>query len=114
MSYSLDLRQKVVRARVEEGYTIDLITKVFKVTRRTVYIWLERHKKGVLAERRRAVQITRRKVDYNKIAEYVKHNDDKYLWEIGKHFNLGTSTIFYILKKLKITLKKKSPLQKKR
>ena len=110
--YSLDLRKKVVEAR-KSGATVVSIMKMFKVARQTVYDWLERDRAGDLSIRKRSM-LTRRKVDYDELVEYVEKNEDKYLWEIGQHFGIATSTVDKILKKLKVSYKKKPSVQKKR
>ncbi|BAY87868.1 transposase (plasmid) [Calothrix parasitica NIES-267] len=110
--YSLDLRQKVVEAR-KRGKTVASIMEMFKVARQTVYSWLERDKEGDLSIRKRSM-LAKRKVDYQRVAEYVKEHDDKYLWEVGKYFGITGMTVHRILKKLNISYKKKSFIQKKR
>lgn len=113
MSYSLDLRYKVIEAR-KGGATVSAIMKLFSIARETVYIWLRKYEQGLSLASKEWNRVNTRKVDYNQLVEYVKNNPDKYLWEIGKHFSIATSTVDKILKKLKISYKKKPSLQKKR
>ena len=111
--YSLDLRKKVVEAR-KSGKTVSVIMDLFGIARQTVYSWLEKDKTNNLGVDKIPDRSHTRKVDYDKLVEYVEKNEDKYLWEIGKHFGIATSTVDKILKKLKISYKKKSSVQKKR
>ena len=110
--YSLDLRKKVVGAR-KSGATVSSIMKMFGIARQTVYSWLERDREGDLSIRKRSM-LAKRKVNYEQVAQYVEKNDDKYLWEVGKHFGITGMTVHRILKKLKVSYKKKPPVQKKR
>ncbi|MBS0624117.1 MAG: transposase [Verrucomicrobia bacterium] len=60
-----------------------------------------------------------RKLDYNLLKEYVEVHPDYFLLEIAEHFSVTEQAIFYALKKLKITRKKRisftrSGMKKKR
>ncbi|MDR1288915.1 MAG: transposase, partial [Holosporales bacterium] len=48
-----------------------------------------------------------RKLDYQKLKEYVEKNPDNYLREMAEVFKVGKSTIRKALIKMKITLKKR-------
>ncbi len=46
------------------------------------------------------------------LKQYIEQNPDAYLYERAEMFSCSTSTIFYALKKLGITRKKRPPLTK--
>ena len=47
------------------------------------------------------------------LKEYVEKHPDAYLKEMAKEFNCCTAAIYFVLQKLKITLKKRSKFIKK-
>ncbi len=49
-----------------------------------------------------------KKIDDQKLIDYIEKNPDHFLSEIAKHFNITLQAVFYALKSLKITRKKSS------
>ena len=47
------------------------------------------------------------KIDEKALIAYVKENPDHYLKQIAEHFHVTAPAIFFALKRLKITFKKK-------
>jgi hypothetical protein len=68
--------------------------------------WLQRYGRHL------SVSCRAELVSVQALRAYVAENDDAYLYEIGDHFSVDPSTVFYALKKLKITLKKKPRVTK--
>jgi transposase len=54
-----------------------------------------------------------KKIDNQKLLEYVETNPDHFLSEIAEHFAVTLQAIFYALKRLKITRKKRRQSIKK-
>ena len=78
---------------------------MFQVGVATIYRWLSRKKEtGNVFPQCRPCNC--KKIDDQKLIDYVEKNPDHFLSEIGKHFNLTPQAIFYALKRLKITRKK--------
>lgn len=46
MSYSVDLRERVVAAVVDKGYTIGRAAELFRVSKSSVERWLRRYRQG--------------------------------------------------------------------
>ncbi|EGJ28394.1 transposase [Moorena producens 3L] len=101
MPYSLDFRKKVIKY-IEKGGNITEAAKVFGIGIATIYKWLNRSElKATKVERRQ------RKLDWKALEQDVKENPDAKLIERAKKFGVRPSAIFYALKKMKITRKKK-------
>ena len=84
-----------------------MASELFQVGIATVYRWVKQKKdKGHIEPHRRAYVY--RKIDYDLLAQYVKKHPDHFLLEIAEHFSVTEQAIFYALKKLKITRKKKT------
>lgn len=102
VSYSVDLRRRVV-SFVRSGGSKSEAGRRFSVCRRIVYEWLARPDLSPKVYIRK-----KRKLDEEALKAYVSKNNDAYLHEVGAHFSVHPTTVFYALKKLKLTLKKKS------
>ena len=101
MSYSLDLRKKVI-SYIENGGKVTQAAKMFGIGRATIYRWLNRPNLEVTK-----VEHRKRKLDWEALEKDVKLNPDEKLIERGKKFGVHTTAIWYALKKMKITRKKK-------
>ena len=66
-------------------------------------------KRHVRGEKRKEVW---RKIDPEKLKEYVEHRPDAYLKEMAEEFGCSEVAIFKALKRLKITRKKNCHLQR--
>ena len=102
MPYSLDLRKKVV-SYVEKGGKITEAAKVFGISRATIYRWFNRKELEATKVKRR-----QRKLDWKALEKDVEENPDAKLIERAKKFGVHTSAIWYAMKKMKITRKKKN------
>lgn len=110
-SYSLDLRERVLQY-LEKNQNREAASRLFQVGVATIYRWLSRKKeKGNVEPLRRPHAYKR--IDDQKLINYIEKNPDHFLSEIGRHFNLTPQAIFYALKRLKITRKKSSLSTKK-
>lgn len=104
-SYSLDLRERVLN-HLEKKNDKKIASELFGVGIATIYRWVNRKKlNGNIEPIRR--KYAYKKIDDQKLIEYVDANPDHFLSEIGEHFGLTLQTIFYALKRLKITRKKR-------
>ena len=107
MTYSLDLRQKVINY-IESGGKIAKAAKVFGIGRASIYRWLER--KNLEATK---VKYRYRKLDSKELEKYIKANPEVKLKLIAEKFEVSTTAIWTALKKMKITRKKKNFVTKK-
>ena len=100
MPYSLDLRARVI-AFVENGGGITRASKLFRVSRTSIYRWLNRTNLQATKVPRR-----QRKLDWSALDQDVTENPDLRLIDRAKKFHVTPSAIFYALKKIKIKRKK--------
>ena len=105
MSYPEKYRMRTLEYRLE-GHTLDQTHKVFKVAVVTIRKWEKKlREEGTLAKR--PVRRPFKKIDPDKLKEYVRAHPDAYLREIAKEFNCTEGAIRKALKRLKITRKKR-------
>lgn len=116
-THSLDLRKRIVAAYQAGGTSIREVAERFMVTKRTVHRLVQQY--------RQTQDLTPKKVgtkrvgilEENQVAvlEIVEEYPDKFLWQyveiIGEKLEIYVSitTLYYFLKKHKITLKKNIP-----
>ena len=105
MSYSIDLRERVITF-IEGGGSKVEASRLFQVSCRTVFMWIQQKKeRGNLKIKSRESKPY--KIDEKALIAYVKENPDHYLKQIAEHFHVTAPAIFFALKRLKITFKKK-------
>ena len=109
--YSVDLRKRVLEY-IEETGDKTKASQLFKVGIATIYRWIARKKQigNVEPSLKKAYK---KKIDDHKLIAYVKENPDYFLVEIATHFNTTLQAIFYALKRLKITRKKRQRFTRK-
>ncbi|HIK20449.1 MAG TPA: helix-turn-helix domain-containing protein [Synechococcus sp. M44_DOE_062] len=100
MSYSLDLRERVV-GYVQEGGSPTAAARMYKVSRATVYRWLNREDL-----RPTKVKTRKRKIDLAALQQDVDQYPEARLKDRAQRFGVQPSAIYYALRKLKITRKK--------
>lgn len=102
--YSVDLRERVLDY-LSRHNDKKLASQLFRVGIATIYRWIkQQNEKGHLKPVRR--KYVYRKLDYNLLEQYMTEYPDHLLCEIARHFSVKEQTIFYALKKLRITRKK--------
>jgi transposase len=105
-AYSVDLRERVLNY-LERDDDKKGASELFNVGIATIYRWVRQKKeKGHVEPHHR--EYVYRKLDYNLLEKYVKEHPDYFLLEIADHFSVTEQAIFYALKKLKITRKKRT------
>ena len=106
MAYSLDLRVRAL-SLVEEGKSRAEVAKTLKIGVRTLYRWLKKKANGEDLKPGKNGRFIR-KIDPKVLEEYVKKHPDHTLAEMQRNLGFGITSIWYRLKQLRITLKKKS------
>lgn len=110
-AYSLDLRKKVL-AFIKKGNKRQEASQLFEISQRTIERWIKQEKEtGNLEPIKR--DFAYKKIDYEQLREHIKKHPDQFLYEIAEEFSVTLQAIFYALKKLKITRKKKLLYTKK-
>jgi len=104
MSYSIDLRERVIAFVEGIGSKVGA-SRLFKVSCRTVFTWIEKKReRGNLKIKLRDHKPY--KIDEVALIAYMDKNQDHFLKQIAEHFHLTAPAIFYALRRLKISLKK--------
>ena len=113
MRYSLDLRMKAVRHRLEQSCSCADTAKVFGVGRSTVQNWVQKYEEtGDLSDK--PLNRGFKKIDPEKLRAYVKEHPDETQQEIADEFHCSNQAVSKALKRLDITRKKKRAATKNR
>ncbi len=108
MAYSVDYREAAI-AYWRAGHSKEELYEAFKIYPSRVYEWMRLEERtGTLKPsypKRR-----KRKIDLEELRRAVERKPDAYLAELAKQFNCTEQAVFYALKKVDITTKKKSTL----
>jgi transposase len=105
MSYSIDLREKLIRY-LSEGNSQRRAAKVFGVDPFTVNKWNKMYKTtGSLEDSKPKRSF--KKIDPEKLKQFVEENPDAYLIEIAPTFCCTADAIGKALRRLNITRKKR-------
>ena len=105
--------REAVVAFIEKGNTHKLAAEVFGITTRTVTNYVRRKKeRGHLKDA--PLNRTFRKIDPERLKEFFDERPDALLREASAKFGASIVAVFYALKKLKITLKKKISFYRER
>lgn len=99
MSYSVDLRERVV-SYVRGGGSRTKASQLFQVGRTTLYRWLNSTDLQPKPAKER-----RRKLDMAALTAHVRDYPDALLKERAAHFGVCINAIWMAMKKLKITKK---------
>lgn len=100
MTYSLDLRERVVAFCREGGSKTEAALR-FRVHRVTVYSWLKAESLEPKKHGRR-----KRKLDWAALERDIKAHPDKLLRERAEAFGVAVNAIWYATKQLNISHKK--------
>lgn len=103
MSYSIDLRQRVVDY-VRSGGSKTEAGRRFCVSRSTVYDWLSREDLSAKRYELRAV----RKLDRKKLAAHVAAFPDMLSVDRARYFGVAPSSLCAAMKQIHVTRKKSS------
>jgi transposase len=105
MSYSIDLRKKIIEF-LEKGKSIADASRIFGISRPTIYKWLKKKViEGNLSDKKPKRKW--KKIDPTLLVVFIKEHPDFTLVEYAKHFKVSPVAICRTLKKLKITRKKR-------
>jgi len=80
------------------------LREAFKIPPRAYYDWKQKFADGYYD--RKAKRQRKRKIDREKLRQAVAERPDAYLRELAKQFDCTAQAVFYMLRKLGITLKK--------
>ena len=105
MTYSLDMRKKVLKVRQEEGLSMAKVAKRFDVSLVSVMRW----SKTLESITKRNKPAT--KIDMEALKRDVEVHPDAYLKERAERLKVSHNCVWHALKRLNVTYKKnpKSP-----
>ena len=104
-AYSSDLRLRSLKL-IEQGKLQTEVSDLMGVTVQTLCKWWKLYRLNGITNAKKPDFIRKRKVDYQKVENFIKNYPDKTLFEIGDHFGLSDVGVLKIIKKLGITYKK--------
>lgn len=110
-AYGIDLREKIVEYVRKGGNKLEAARR-FGVARQTVYNFLSMEEKGALEPKKSWGKW--RKLDPEKLRQYIKQHPDATLMEMTKALGVSHNAIWSRLNKLGITLKKTHAVHRKR
>jgi len=112
MSYSVDLRERVV-SYVESGNSRIAAAKFFKVGEKTLQRWIAlKHETGTLSPKPHGGGYPP-KIDLSELKKIVDAHPNKTLADLQKDFPVAAVSLWHALKKLKYTYKKKHSVPRK-
>ena len=104
-AYSIDLRIKVLDY-LKRYPDIKAASQLFNIGIATIYRWLrQKREQGHVRPKHRL--FTFKRIDLQKLEEYLEAHPDQFLSEIATHFSVSISAIHYACKRCNITRKKK-------
>lgn len=108
--YSEDLRLKVIK-KVEEGEAIAKVSRMFSISRESIYSWIRiKEKTGSIKAKKGYQKGHSHKIkDLEKFASFIQNNDGKTLKEMALKWPepISAKTICKWLKRIGYTYKKK-------
>ena len=112
-AYSNDFRNLVIKKSIG-GMSSEEIVSFFEIGYDTLTRWLRQYRKtGSVAPQKRG-RYRPRKLDDNKLSNYVKLHPDETLEEMASYFQVTKSAIWKRLKILGITRKKKTTIYREK
>ncbi len=109
MTYSLDLRQRVIKFVTNGGMIVEA-AGFFAVNRKTISGWMKLDDLRPKAPPKSRV----RKLNQQALLEHVKQYPDMILRQRANHFGVRINAVWYQFKKLGITLKKNDKIPGKK
>ena len=106
MTYSLDFRKKVLEVRKKENISLSAVAIRFRIGVATVMRW----SKDIQAKLTRNKLAT--KIDMEALKQDIETCPDGYQYERAKRLGVSKACIWYALKRLSVTYKKKLPASK--
>lgn len=115
VAYSMDLRKRVMEA-VEKGLVIGEISKLFNISRKVIYNWINLKKKtgDIISKKNYQKGHSHKIKDWIQFKEFINNNENCTLNELAERWNeknpdntLSDTTIQRGLKKINYSVKKK-------
>ena len=112
--YSKEFKERVIKYRIEKHHTIEGTSKTYEIGTTTVKRWVKEYQiNGSIRSEYDSSTRKYKKINPEELKKYIKENNDKYLKEIAEIFSCSIAGIKYVMKKLKITRKKRQKVTEK-
>lgn len=109
MAYSIDFKECAVRF-FQNNHTFEETQEVFGMAKSTLYAWIEEAEAGFSEKPKRTYE---KKIKKSALIQALEEKPDSELSELAEPFNCSAQAVFYALKRLGITRKKRhSPTPK--
>ena len=105
--YSDDLRRAALKYYDSKLISQQQVCSIFDISLRTFSNWIRLRKQGNYSRRANQKKKGATKIDESKLKQYIQEHPDAYNHEIGEHFGVHGTTIYYACKRLGITRKKR-------
>jgi transposase len=105
MAYSIDFIKKAVEYK-QKGHTFKQLRETFGIPSETYYTWRDRLASGYY-EQPKTVKERQRKIDKEQLRQAVEANPDAFLCELAEPYQCSAQAVFYALRKMNMTLKKR-------
>jgi transposase len=105
MAYSADFREAAVKYK-DDGHTFAQLKEVFGITNKTYDDWKKLRKETGSYGKRKVVRKPK-KIHLDRLKKALEEKPDAYLYELAEPFKCSEQAVFYALKRLKITYKKR-------
>ena len=105
MTYSIDLRKRVVEFVIDGGSKAEA-SRRYKVSLWCVNNWCKREDLTPQPQQGR-----KRKLDWEALSRHIQEHPDALLRERAQHFGVHTNAIWYASRQMKLTRKKNSQVQ---
>ncbi len=106
MPYDEKYRAQAV-AYKKAGHTFKELKEVFKICTRTYYTWIALYEEHGVYNPPKGKQTRTCKIVTEKLRQAIEEKPDAYLHELAKQFDCTPQAVFYALKRMKITRKKR-------
>jgi transposase len=104
MAYSIDFIKRAVEYR-QEGHTFAQLREAFDISSATFYDWEKKLDDGYYDIK--IIRERRRKIDKDELRQEIAEKPDVFLRELAEKFGCTESAVFYALKRMNITRKKR-------
>ena len=103
MSYSKDYKKCAVEYK-RSNHTMEETKAIFKMSKSAYYEWEKEYDAGFPEKPKRTCE---KKINKEALKRAVEERPDSELWELAEPFNCTPQAVFYALKRMGITLKKR-------
>jgi transposase len=113
MAYSSDIKRLAMAMVYGDKSTYEHVCKTLKIGFTTLKTWIKLNKNNNLYTKKPRSNASR-KINDDDLRAYIAKNTDAYLYEIAEHLGVSKSGIHKACRRLKISYKKNSVLQREK